>query len=119
MTRNRNIFVLVENLLDSVTEIQLWLSLNTLLKNSVFGRWISKTKYTYIINSVKGVTLHIIWFNAIYSASVVLKDISVCNLLNHNTGNPAYVITYPVHGMVFYALSESAWSRPPENSTPT
>ena len=40
----------------------------------------------------KGITFHIAWINAIYSASVVLKVIFVCNLLQYNTGHPAHQI---------------------------
>ena len=64
----------------------------------------------------KGITSYIALLNTIYSASVVLKEIYVCNVLHHNTVNPAYVITYPVHDMTFYVLSASTWDHPMEKS---
>ena len=64
----------------------------------------------------RGITSRIAWINLIYFASFVLKVISICNLLHHNTGNNAYIITYPVRNMRFYALSASAWSHPPAKS---
>ena len=95
-------FVLSENLLDSAPSMQLLLSLKTLQKTSGFGRCISKINDTSFINSIKSITSRIGWFKFIYSAFVVIKVIYVCNLLYHNNGNPAYVITYPVHNMTFF-----------------
>ena len=86
--------------------MQIWLSLKTSQKTSGFVRCVSKIKYNSLINAIKGITLLIAWIKAIYYASVVLKAIYVFNLLNHNTGHPAYVMTYPVHDMTFSALSE-------------
>ena len=40
--------------------------------------------------------LHIAWLNDIYPASILIKAILVCNLVHHNAGHTAYVITYPV-----------------------
>ena len=101
-------FVLSENLLDSAPSMQLLLSLKTLQKTSGFGRCISKINDTSFINAIKIITLRIAWLNAIYSANVLIKDISICNLLHDNTGHPAYIITYPVRNMTFSALSASA-----------
>ena len=61
-------------------------------------------KDTTFINSMKVITLRIAFFNAIYSVFVVLKAISVCNLLHYNTGHSTYIITYPVCNMTFSAL---------------
>ena len=94
-------FVFVENLLDSATEIQLWLSSKNLQKTSDFGRWISKVNYTTFISNIKGITSQIACINEIYSTYVVLKAISVCNLLHHNNGHLTYVITHPVRDMKF------------------
>ena len=104
-------FVLGENLLNSATAMQLWLSLKTLLNTSGFGRWISKINNTNFISAIKCIMLHIAWINAIYSASVVLKAFSVCNLLHHNTIHPAYIITYPVRDINVSALSTSDWAQ--------
>ena len=41
----------------------------------------------------------------VYYVSVVLKAISVCNILNHNTRHPTYMITYPVRDMPFIIIS--------------
>ena len=72
-------------------------------------------KDTSFINSIKGMTLRIYSINAMYSASVVLKFISVCNLLHHITEQTVYVITYTICDMTFYALSESDLAHPPAN----
>ena len=101
MILNSNIFVLDENLLYSATAVQILLSSETLQNTSGFGRWIS------FINAINSITSRIACLSAIYSASVVLKAIYVCNLLYHNTGHTAYVIKYPVHDMIFSALSAS------------
>ena len=37
--------------------------------------------------------------SAMYSASVVLKAISVCNRLNHVTGQPPNLMTHPVRDL--------------------
>ena len=50
---------------------------------------------------MKDINLCIAWINAIDYDSVVLKEISICNLLHHNTGNTAYVMKYPVYNMTF------------------
>ena len=71
------------------------------------------------ISTINGITLHISWLNVIYCACVVLKEISVCNLLYYNTGYSTYVITYPVHDMEFSALSASTWDQPPAKSAST
>ena len=89
--------------LNFVAEMQPWLSLNTLQKTSGFGRCTSKINDTSFISSVKGTMLRIACFNAIYYSSVVIKAISVCNLLHHITGNPTYIITYPIRDMAFSA----------------
>ena len=112
-------FVLCDNLLDSATAMQPLFSLNTLQNTSGFGRFISKIKYTSFINATKGITLRISCLNVVYSSSVVLKTICIYNLLHHNTGHPAYVITYPIFNMTFYALSESDWAHPPSKLAST
>ena len=90
--------VLVENLLYSATEMQLWLSSNTLQKTSI---WLSKIIDTFYITAVKIIMLRIDCINEIYSASIVLKVISICNLLHHNTWHPTCIITYSVYDMTF------------------
>ena len=52
--------------------------------------------------------------NKIYSASAVLSDISVCNFDFHNTGHPAYFITYTLLERTLLVFSE-----PPEFQAPT
>ena len=108
MILNSDFFVLGGILLDSATAMQLWLSLNHLQNTSVFGRLILIINDTYLISSMIVIASRISWINAVYSASIVLKSISVCNLLHHNIGHIAYVITYPVRNITFYALSASA-----------
>ena len=101
-------FVLGENLFDSTTEMKIWLSFKTLQKTSGFVRCISKINYISFVTSIKIIMLLIACINAIYYAYVVFKVISVYKLLYHNTGHPAYVITYPVCNMKFSALSASS-----------
>ena len=84
--------------------MQHWLSSKTLQNTYGFGRLISKINYASLISTIKGIMLRITWINEIYLAFIVLKDISVCNLLHHNTGHPVYVITYTIRGMPFFAL---------------
>ncbi len=43
-----------------------------------------------------GIRSQVDWDNAMYSASVVLRAISVCSLEDHRMGQFAKVITYPV-----------------------
>ena len=64
-------------------------------------------------------TFRIDLFNVMYYDSVILKGISVCNLLHHNTVHPAEIITCPVRDVTFSALSASTWAHPPENSAST
>ena len=112
-------FVIGEGLFDYATEMQLWLSSNTLQKNSGFGRWISNLNDVFFIITINGITSRIDWLNVIYCTCVVLKAISVCNLLYHNTGHSTYVITYPVHDIEFSVLLASSWYQPPANSAST
>ena len=83
------IFFLSDNLLDSATAMQLWLSSKTLQNNVVFRRRISKINDNSFISAIKGYLPRISWINKIYSDSVVLKYIYVCNLMHHTTGNTA------------------------------
>ena len=78
-----------------------------------------KTKYTSLINARNIITLLIDWLNAIYYDSVVIKVITVCNLLHHNNGHPKYVITYLVCDMTYSALSKFALADPTEKSACT
>ena len=64
-----------------------------------------KIKHTSFINPLKGITLRIAWLNAIYSTSMVLKSIYVCNSLHPDSGPPTYIITYPVCNMKVYTFS--------------
>ena len=79
-----------------------------LTKTSGFEIFISKIKDTPFINAIKGVTSYIAYINTICFVSIVLKDIYVCNLLHHNTGNSAYVNIYTICDMKLYASSFSA-----------
>ena len=103
-------FSIGKKLLDSAIAIQLWFYSDNLQKTSGFGLCVSKIKDTSCINARKGITSRIAWINVIYSAPVVLKAIYIWNLLQHNTGHPAYVITYPIHDMIFSSLSASTWA---------
>ena len=62
------------------TLMQLVLSSNTL--HFIVGSTCTFTIFpNYSIKFIKGITSRIDWDNVIYSASVVLNAISVCNLL--------------------------------------
>ena len=90
--------------------MQLWLSLKTLQKTSGLGGQISNINDIYFIRTIKGIMSRISWFNAIYSDSILLKEISIYNLLHHNTGHPVYMITYLIRDMKISALSASDWN---------
>ena len=87
-------FFLGEILINPATYIQLWLYFKALRNSSGAGRSISKVNNISFIILIKGITSHIAWINAIYSAYVILKAIYVCNLLHHNTEHPSYMIIY-------------------------
>ena len=55
----------------------------------------------------KSIMLRIAWPNVIFYFTVVPKVISIYKLIHHNTGHPAYVITYPEIDMTFPTLSAS------------
>ena len=93
--------VIGDNLLYSATSMQLWLSSKTLQNNSGFGIWTSKINDNSFISVIKVITSRIAWINAVYSASVLFKEIYVCNFWHHNTGNPTYVITYLIRDTTF------------------
>ena len=114
-----NMFYSWEELLRLRDRNTIFISLNTLQKT--YGYWICITKINYnsFINDIQGINFRITWLNAIYSASVVLKVIRVCNLLHHNTVHSTYVITYPVRHIRFSALSACTWAHPLENSAST
>ena len=61
---------------------------------------------------IKGIALRTTWLNAMYSASIVIKEI-------YQMLHPAYVTTYPEHDMKFSALSESDRAQPLERSEST
>ena len=88
--------------------MQLKLSSKTFKNISGFGRFILKINDISFISSIKVITSRISWIDVIYYASVLVKVISVCNLLHHNNGHPAYVINYTICDMKSSALSESA-----------
>ena len=48
-----------------------------------------------------------------YSDSVVLKAISVCNLLHKVSGHPSYMITKPVRDKTHYGFVYSPEDHPP------
>ena len=111
-----NIYVLfLVKKIYSAMAMKILLSYITLQKTSGFGIWMLKINDISFISSIKGITLCISWINEIYYASVVLKAIYIFNLLYHNTGHPAHMITYPVCGMIFSSLSASSWAQLPEN----
>ena len=60
----------------------------------------------YFNRVIKCIALRISCTNTIYSASILLKEIYVCNLSISNTGHPVYLITYPERDMKLSVLSE-------------
>ena len=61
----------------------------------------------YFISAIKRIKFCVAWLNAINSASVVINQIYICNLLHCNTEHPTYAITYPIRKMALSALLES------------
>ena len=57
------------------------------------------------INSLRGRTSLAAVDNAMYSASVVLRAISVCSLLKYVIGQPAYLIMHPVLDLTEFSSS--------------
>ena len=76
-------------------------------------------KETSFKNDMNGNTSHIDQIKSIYSASIIPREISVCILLNQNTGHPAYIIIYPVQAMPLSTFQESYWSHTPEKLAST
>ena len=68
---------------------------------------------------MKGNTSLFDWLNAIYYDSVVDRAISVCNLLQNNTGQFTYMRTYLVLDNTASGFPESALSQPPAKSSST
>ena len=103
----------------SATLMQLRLSSQTLQKN--FGSsWLTgKNERISSMRFKKGSTSRIATDNAMYSASVVLKAISVCNLLPQNIGQPAYEMTKPVRDKTDSGLVVSPLLNPPAKSAST
>ena len=50
-----------------------------------------------LIRPKNGITSRIVLDRAMYSLSVVLREIYVCKLLPKVIGHPSYIITKPVH----------------------
>ena len=59
---------------------------------------------TYFNSAMNRNISHIDLLKAMYSYSVVLCEIYVCNLINHNTVYPTYMSMYHVRNMTFSAL---------------
>ena len=79
-----------------------------------FGIWMSKIKNIYFVSNIKWITFRIYWLNSyIFRLHSTFKN-SIWSLLNHKTGHPMYVITYPKCGMEFSTLLVYAWSQPSE-----
>ena len=112
-------FVLGVNFELSATMMQLLLSSNNLQWNFSLVLWRGKTSPTSTIKFMRGITSLIAWDRAMYSDSVVLKDISVCSLLHHVREHPAYSITKPVLDRTHSGLVWSPDNQPPANYAST
>ena len=56
----------------------------------------------------------------IYSASIVERAVSICNLDAQGTGQPAYVMAHPEHNFeVIGSVPAILWSNPPAKSPST
>ena len=72
-----------------------------------------------ISSIVSSNTSHKADVNEMYSASEVLRAVSVCNDLCQYMGQFAYMMTIPVRDITFSELLESAWCQPPAKSAST
>ena len=90
-----------------------------LTKKIYFDMLIFRTSFNSFISTIIRGTSRTACDNAIYSASVVLNAIFICNLLDHKIGHPAYMITYPVLDIRYSALSASVCIQPPAKSAST
>eukprot|EP00957_Ditylum_brightwellii_P160044 12183114-Ditylum_brightwellii.AAC.1 len=77
------------NFFDSAIAIHDWLSSNTLQWTVGVGMYKVKISASSSIRNIKGIASLIAVDRAMYSASAVIKAISVCSLIDQITGHPA------------------------------
>ena len=70
------------------------------------------TAFISFIIGIRGITCLRAVDNAIYSASTVLKAISICNVLRQNIEQFAYMMTIPVLDKTLSGLCEFACCQP-------
>ena len=77
------------------------------------------TSVSSLINAIRGIVSLIDCDKAMYSASVVLKDISDCNFECHMIGQPPKWITYPVLENTEEGSSLQLWFQSPAKEAST
>ena len=87
------------------TVMQLSLSSQTVQQNTGFLVNIPNNPAVSFMIPKNGITSCIALDRAMYSLSVVLREISVCNLLPQVIGHPSYIMTKPVSDNTDYGMS--------------
>ena len=114
-----NFFFLGENLVPVAISIHDLLSSCTLQTKFGFEMRRGNTSFIYSIVVIRCNTCISAEDNAMYSASAVLRAISVCRELRQNMGQLAYMITIPVRDMTVSASSAFFSCHPPAKSAST
>ena len=95
------------------------LSSNIVQFNFKFAQGIFRISANSKIIILIGISSLVACDKAMYSASVVLSDISVYSLLAQAIGHPEYLITYPVLDLTEIGSSESSLEYAHETSAST
>ena len=87
------------------TVMQLTLSSQTVQRNTGYLVNSPNNPAVSFMRPKNGITSRITLDKAMYSLSVVIREIYVCNLLPQVIGHPAYIITKPIHDNTDSGLS--------------
>ena len=90
-----------------------WLSSNTLQWKSGFLMLRGNISLNSSTKVIKEITVLKAWDRAIYYASEVLREISVCNLLHHQIGKLSYLMMHPVRDVTLSGSSVLAYDQQP------
>ena len=101
------------------TVMQLSLSSQTLQRNTAYLVNSPNNPAVSFMRPRNGITSGIALDRAIYSLSVVLREIYVCNLIPQVIGHPAYIMTKPVRENTDSGLSRLPSFHQTEKSAPT
>ena len=112
-------FVIVENLVPVAIFMPYCLFPCIFNTKFVLSMWRGDTSFISSIIVTNGNTSGKADGNSMYSASAVLRAISVCKELRQYFWQLEYMMTIPVHDMTLSALLASAYIYPPEKSVST